>query len=140
MAEVGIFNLNTETAAIKARFHITPSAGSFALQGQDIDFVEAEVISVEAGIFTVTTEEAQFIPLLTLPAETGTFALDGQNIGIGYFFKIDGVGVFTLTGQDNSMISGRARRFEYVNKNTQALLSIANANSVIVTATKNEAA
>ena len=140
VAEAGIFSLNTETVSLKARFHIIADGGSFALHGQDAGFIEAEIIVAEAGNFTMTTGEATLIPVLTLPAATGTFALAGQNIGIGQFFRIDGVGVFTFDGQDVDLNALRARRFEYANKNTKAVLSQANANSVIVTASKNEAA
>ncbi len=140
VAEAGLFSFGTETVALKARFHIYADAGSFALQGQIVDFIESEVIVAETGNFALTAGEATLIPVLTLPAATGTFALAGQNVGIGQFFRIDGVGVFTLDGQDAAINAGRARRFEYANKNTQAVLSQANANSVIVTPSKNEAA
>ena len=105
------------------------TAGSFALQGQDTDFIKAEIIVAETNSFALTAGEATLIPVLGLPAATGTFALAGQNIGIGQFFRIDGVGVFTLDGQDVGINPGRVRRFEYANKNTQAVLSQANKNT-----------
>ena len=136
--DAGAFTLtftDTDTAtSIKA------DTGYFALQGQDTNFIETKIIVAEAGNFNLTAGEATITLVLTLPAATGTFTLAGQNIGIGQLFRIDGVGVFTLDGQDVGINPGRARRFEYANKNTQAVLSQANANSVIVTSSKNEAA
>jgi hypothetical protein len=120
--------------------HLIADAGSFAVSGQSIEFIETAVLTLDTGSFTFTGENVSLLPNLTLPGETGQFVLSGQILGIAQFFPITGVGSIGLTGQDTDLRVVRTRRFEGIDNITSIEIAAIGANSASLTTTNNEAA
>ena len=116
------------------------NAGTFSVSGQNLEFIDTNLLSLDTGTFTLTGENVTLIPNLTLPMATGVFTLSGQTLGVAQEFPITGLGSFGLAGQDLDIVVVRTRRFEKIDNTTSVEVIGIGANNVELSTQINEAA
>ena len=109
VAEFGSFATLVEDARITANFHVAVDSVSYTSTGQDVEFIESEILVAEGGVFNLSFEEAVLDPTITLSGGTGTFTLTRINNGFRNEL-IASEGTFTATYYDATVNRPSNRR------------------------------
>lgn len=85
-------------------YTLTADAGSFALTGQDAEFLIGRILTADAGSFSLTGQDANLNIGRVLTADAGEFLLTGQDatLSVGRVLTAD-AGAFVLDGQDATL-------------------------------------